>query len=1072
MRRGTALKAIVLGAGRGVDLEPGGATPKCLLEGLAGWRALDWVLNALREGAGVTDFVLVGGDAIERIRQAYPTLRIVENPRWAQQHVLGSLFCAKQELDGPLILSYGDIVYRPAVAAALRAAAGDIVLAVDTTWRRRNERRGQDRLRNAEKVLVRGGRVARIGKDLPVDGEITGEFIGLARLSADGAAAVRSAYDALRSVYRDRPYRKASNLDNACLSDLLQELIEQGSRIDLVEIGGDWAEVDAPGDLARFVFGTKGETLQRLRPLLQEARVGDGMVVRVGQWQADPAGVTRALTERFGEGALAVRSSALREDAAQASHAGHYRTVLGVAADDADAIRDAVETVVASLDRDGGGEADQILVQPCLQDVVMGGVMMTRDLDTGADYTVVHYDEGSGRTDAVTSGVAAVTRTVLVYRGAVRPRVDARVGCLLRAAGELESITGSDALDVEFAFTADGTLHVLQVRPIAASARWAPVDRQAHGAELAAVRDLVRRRMRPRPGLLGGSTVFGQMPDWNPAEVIGAFPAPLARSLYEALITDRAWRVARTALGYRDAVGHRLMVTLADRPYVDVRCSANTLLPAGLDPACGTRVIDAGLALLRARPQLHDKIEFEVFPTCLDAGYGASAVRLREHGLLESDVAPLRAALRTLTADLLHSWRERVAALLAAVERLAPRCDDLLRHARDPLDHPMALATLLESTVRDGTIPFAALARYAFIATALLRSLRDRGALPAQQLDLYLGGIHTVSAQLLDDLDALRAGRVERGAFLARYGHLRPGSYDILSPRYDQAFDTYFPGLEVPSQGDGSPSSASPGDAPTAHAGGAADGRASSAARLGQDALALPARTLAEIDRVLAELELDVPATELLDFARASLGAREHAKFAFTRNLSWALELIAQWGERLGFSREDVALLEVDDILAVAQRSAPAHGADHLARRIADARLHRAVTSRVLLPPLITGEDDLEVVVLPAGRPNFVTGERVQAAAVALDPHGGDPGLDLRGKIAVIEGADPGYDWIFGRGIAGLVTCYGGANSHMTVRCAELGLPAAIGCGEAHYARLVRARGIELDCGAEVVRAL
>ena len=48
---------------------------------------------------------------------------------------------------------------------------------------------------------------------------------------------------------------------------------------------------------------------------------------------------------------------------------------------------------------------------------------------------------------------------------------------------------------------------------------------------------------------------------------------------------------------------------------------------------------------------------------------------------------------------------------------------------------------------------------------------------------------------------------------------------------------------------------------------------------------------------------------------------------------------------------------------------------------------------------------------------------------------------DFSNKIIFIENADPGYDWLFGLGISGLVTKYGGANSHMAIRCAEFSLP-------------------------------
>jgi phosphoenolpyruvate-protein kinase (PTS system EI component) len=69
----------------------------------------------------------------------------------------------------------------------------------------------------------------------------------------------------------------------------------------------------------------------------------------------------------------------------------------------------------------------------------------------------------------------------------------------------------------------------------------------------------------------------------------------------------------------------------------------------------------------------------------------------------------------------------------------------------------------------------------------------------------------------------------------------------------------------------------------------------------------------------------------------------------------------------------------------------------------------------------------------------------------------------LEGKIVLIPQADPGYDWLFGHGIAGLITMYGGANSHMAIRAAEFGLSAAIGVGEGKYEQLSKATVLDLD---------
>ncbi len=79
---------------------------------------------------------------------------------------------------------------------------------------------------------------------------------------------------------------------------------------------------------------------------------------------------------------------------------------------------------------------------------------------------------------------------------------------------------------------------------------------------------------------------------------------------------------------------------------------------------------------------------------------------------------------------------------------------------------------------------------------------------------------------------------------------------------------------------------------------------------------------------------------------------------------------------------------------------------------------------------------------------------------------------NLAGKIALIPQADPGYDWLFGRQIAGLITMYGGANSHMAIRAAEFGLPAALGVGETEYRALATAHTLELDASNRMIRVI
>lgn len=61
-------------------------------------------------------------------------------------------------------------------------------------------------------------------------------------------------------------------------------------------------------------------------------------------------------------------------------------------------------------------------------------------------------------------------------------------------------------------------------------------------------------------------------------------------------------------------------------------------------------------------------------------------------------------------------------------------------------------------------------------------------------------------------------------------------------------------------------------------------------------------------------------------------------------------------------------------------------------------------------------------------RPNFITTKRIEGEVVLLEE---EPGVDIHDKIVVVPKADPGYEWVFAKGIKGFITCYGGAASHM-----------------------------------------
>ncbi len=257
------MKAIVIAAGRGKRL--GAHTdevPKTLVQ-VGARTMLGWQLRAFA-AAGVDELVIIRGyrgDVLEAgARAALPpgmTVRFVDNPDWERNNILLSLACARAELDGPTYLTYSDIIFTPSVVRALAAGPGPIDLVIDADFRDIYVGRDQHPLDEGEvSDLDAAGRVRRVGKRSLPPAEAYGEFIGLARLDATGAAVVGAALDELAERYRgreDQPYQRAARYSNAYLTDLWQELIDGGTPIHPVTIHGQWREIDTGQDLERAI---------------------------------------------------------------------------------------------------------------------------------------------------------------------------------------------------------------------------------------------------------------------------------------------------------------------------------------------------------------------------------------------------------------------------------------------------------------------------------------------------------------------------------------------------------------------------------------------------------------------------------------------------------------------------------------------------------------------------------------------------------------------------------------------------------------------------------------------------
>lgn len=772
------------------------------------------------------------------------------------------------------------------------------------------------------------------------------------------------------------------------------------------------------------VFGSKAETLARLAPVVKNASVLPMVYFDVESWAADPGKLLDAVQdEPWGDRRLVVRSSTLHEDRAGSLMPGKYLSVCGVTG--REALRDAIEAVIDSYRVDGEEELgrQQVLVQPMVSGATVSGVVFTCDPNTGAPYHVVNYDE-TGDCSAVTSGKAADLKTFYRWPDSPPPR-DERMRRVIALASELIELLGTPNLDIEFAFDGADRLRLLQARPLSVTTSPCRADQ---AAALDGIAAKVVAASRPHPYLLGPRTAFGVMPDWNPAEIIGTRPRPLSLSLYRRLITDKEWAEQRVRYGYRDVRGFPLLVDFSGLPYIDVRVSANSLIPAGLEEPLAERLAAHYVERLIANPELHDKFEFEV---TFSAYNFTLADRLRDRAGDEFDRAErtrIEDSLRALTNRLLssdHGARREDEWHIASLRDRLPG----IRDSRQDL--VAQVYWLLEDCRRFGTLAFAGFARLGFVAADLLRSLVECGVLAQEDVTGLMASLDTVTNKMLRDRT-----RLTEDEFLARYGFLRPGTYDIRSPRYDEAPDLYFDFSSKPARG--------------AH----------------EEDFQLSPATMREIGRLLRMHRIDQTPEGLLAFIADSVARREESKFEFSRHLSEAMSLIKELGAQCGLDVNDMSYVDIECIDRLYKGSEDV--SDVLHRAVEEGRRRYELTRRIVLPPVVTSPEEVTAFHLPPFDPNYVTQEVVTAPVrtVRSDPS------ELAGKILLLPSGDPGYDWIFAEGIAGFVTRFGGANSHMAIRAHQLRVPAVIGAGDVLYNRCRAAESLTIDCANRQVRVL
>jgi choline kinase len=194
--------------------------------------------------AGITDVAIVTGYCADRFAELDKPC--IYNADHATTNMVASFFCAKERFTRDIIVSYGDIIYNPAIVTNLIRTPGDIVVTIDVGWYSLWKERMDDVLSDAETLVLDGsGAIYSLGERARTIEEIAGQYIGLIKFSHGALLTLGELWDGLDTEFVFRGRKK----HQLYFTDLIQLAIDAGHRVEVLQINGGWMEFDTPSDL-------------------------------------------------------------------------------------------------------------------------------------------------------------------------------------------------------------------------------------------------------------------------------------------------------------------------------------------------------------------------------------------------------------------------------------------------------------------------------------------------------------------------------------------------------------------------------------------------------------------------------------------------------------------------------------------------------------------------------------------------------------------------------------------------------------------------------------------------------
>ena len=255
----------------------------------------------------------------------------------------------------------------------------------------------------------------------------------------------------------------------------------------------------------------------------------------------------------------------------------------------------------------------------------------------------------------------------------------------------------------------------------------------------------------------------------------------------------------------------------------------------------------------------------------------------------------------------------------------------------------MNLTKFLFNCRKLGVIPFAICARHAFIAETLLDSLFIKKIIDKNFMRKFKLSLNTITTKFLHDTNKVRDKKISKKNFMEIYGHLRPGTYDIKSKRYDEGNYIDF----------------------------------SNHNNVKKENFKIPDKIYKKINNLLNRNYFEnLDSKQLFNYISEAITAREYSKFVFTKSVSHILRIISIILKERNLTLDDISNLDIDDIFK---------DKNHQLSLIFKNQINYELNKKIKLPEVISDVAGTYIVPYQVNIPNFITNKKVRLKTLFLN---------------------------------------------------------------------------------------